>query len=368
MMVVMATLHVYIGMSLLPVLPWAGSVAVGSVLLALSFVLIPLGLASRVVHQQPLSDRMAWAGLLALGHFSSLLVLTLARNVVLMVWGWVGEAGLRVIVDSAIAVPLLSLLLTLVGFLNARRLAKVVNVDVPIAHLPKALEGFRIVQLSDIHVGPTIKQPYLQAIVDAVNALDADAVAITGDLVDGSVSQLAAHTAPLARLRARHGAYFVTGNHEYYANAHEWIPELRRLGLKVLLNEHVSIERDGAALVLAGVTDYTAHHFDPKHRSDPNAALAGAPDNAAVRVLLAHQPRSAEAAEQAGFDLQLSGHTHGGQFVPWNLFVPLQQPYVAGLNRLRKMWIYTSRGTGYWGPPKRLGAPAEITCLRLVAG
>ena len=126
------------------------------------------------------------------------------------------------------------------------------------------------------------------------------------------------------------------------------------------------LRHQGASLVVAGVTDYSAQHFDARQRSDPRAALTGAPD-AAAKILLAHQPRSAAAAEAAGFHLQLSGHTHGGQFFPWNFFVRMQQPYTAGLHRLNKMWIYTSRGTGYWGPPKRIGAPAEITLLRLVA-
>jgi hypothetical protein len=223
------------------------------------------------------------------------------------------------------------------------------------------------VQISDIHVGATIKRGYLNAIVNKVNALQPDAIAITGDLVDGSVQRLSVHTAPLARLAARDGTFFVTGNHEYYSGAHAWIAELRRLGLTVLLNQHVVCKRDGQALVIAGVTDFTAHLFDPSHRSDPRAAVAGAPRDARARILLAHQPRSAPAADAAGFDLQLSGHTHGGQFFPWNLFVPLQQPFTAGLNRLGKLWVYTSRGTGYWGPPKRFGAPSEITRVRLVA-
>jgi predicted MPP superfamily phosphohydrolase len=243
----------------------------------------------------------------------------------------------------------------------------VVSVQVPIAGLPQALQGFTIAQISDIHVGPTIKAPYLQAIVDKVNQLEADMVAVTGDLVDGSVRDLAPHVAPLAGLRSRHGTFFVTGNHEYYSGAHAWIAELQRLGIRVLLNEHTVLQHGNAPLVLAGVADYTAHLFDPAHRSDPQAAMAGAPADATVRVLLAHQPRSAEAAERAGFDLQLSGHTHGGQFFPWNLFVPLQQPFTAGLHRLRRLWVYTSRGTGYWGPPKRFGAPSEITRLTLVA-
>ncbi|RZL93500.1 MAG: metallophosphoesterase, partial [Variovorax sp.] len=237
-----------------------------------------------------------------------------------------------------------------------------------------ALQGFTIAQLSDIHVGPTIKGGYIHRIVEAVNKLGADVVAITGDLVDGSVAELRDHIAPLGGLRARHGTYVVTGNHEYYAGAPAWIAELRRIGLRVLLNEHVVLRQDtpgrstgdSEALVLAGVTDYTAGHFDAAQASDPEGALAGAPTGSTTRVLLAHQPRSAPAAAEAGYQLQLSGHTHGGQFFPWNLFVPLQQPFTAGLHRLKDMWVYVSRGTGYWGPPKRFGAPSEITLLRLV--
>jgi uncharacterized protein len=138
------------------------------------------------------------------------------------------------------------------------------------------------------------------------------------------------------------------------------------LGLTVLMNQHVVLQHGANQLLVAGVADHGAHHFDAKHRSDPQAALLGAPLAATVRVLLAHQPRSADAAEKAGFDLQLSGHTHGGQFWPWNHFVRLQQPFTAGLHKWKNLWVYTSRGTGYWGPPKRLGAPSEITHLRLV--
>jgi len=269
---------------------------------------------------------------------------------------------------SALAVPPAAVIITLWGFRNARRTAAVVSVDVPIIGLPAALNGFTIAQISDVHVGPTIKRDYLDAIVQAVNRLAADMVAVTGDLVDGRVSELASHVAPLADLRSRHGTYFVTGNHEYYSDAAAWVAELQRLDVCVLLNQHVVLQHDGAALLVAGVTDYSAHHFDPAQRSDPAAALAGAPADTAMKLLLAHQPRSADAAQRAGFHLQLSGHTHGGQFWPWNLFVRLQQPFTAGLHRLHGLWVYTSRGTGYWGPPKRFGAPSEITHLRLVPG
>lgn len=360
-------LHTYIGMRLLPAMPIpANWLWVGILWLAISFVLVPAGLLSRAIKRQPLADRIAWIGLLATGMFSSLLVLTVLRDLTLAVGALLGLYSDAFSAWSAQAVLLLAFLATLIGLINARRIARVVDIDVPIAGLPDALHGFTIAQISDVHVGPTIKRDYLDAIVNTVNDLEVDLIAVTGDLVDGSVHQLAPHTAPLARLESRYGSYFVTGNHEYYSNAHAWIDEMRRLGLIVLMNEHVVLTHQGAPLLLAGVTDYTAHHFDVSHRSDPHRALAGAPEDVAVKVLLAHQPRSAAAAADAGFDLQLSGHTHGGQFFPWNFFVPLQQPYTAGLKRLRSLWVYTSRGTGYWGPPKRLGAPSEITRLRLV--
>lgn len=190
-------------------------------------------------------------------------------------------------------------------------------------------------------------------------------VALTGDLVDGSVERLGRHALPLSGLKARDGVFAVTGNHEYYVGARPWVDELRRLGITVLLNEHRVIRRDGKTLLVAGVTDFGALKFDAEHASDPAAALRDAPEDASVRVLLAHQPRSIFAAAPLGYDLQLSGHTHGGQFWPWNHFVPLQQPFVAGLHKHRDTQIYISRGTGYWGPPLRMGAPSEITRIVL---
>jgi predicted MPP superfamily phosphohydrolase len=362
-----ALLHIYIAMRLLPDLGLRPQgLALGIALSAASSILVPAGLFASSLRRFRWAGPLTWAALLAMGLFSTLLVLTVLRDVFLLVWAWFAQASPALPRASAAAVPVLALLVTAVGVVNARRLAHVKTVAVPIAGLPHALDGYTIVQLSDIHVGPTIKRGYLNAIVNRVNALQADAVAITGDLVDGSVAQLGLHTEPLQRLRARDGVYVVTGNHEYYSGAREWIAELRRLGLTVLMNEHVLHERDGAALMIAGVTDFTAHHYIEQHRSDAQQAGAGAVREVAVRILLAHQPRSAPAAAAAGFDLQLSGHTHGGQFWPWNLLVPLQQPYVAGLHRLRQLWVYTSRGTGYWGPPVRFGAPSEITRLRLV--
>jgi predicted MPP superfamily phosphohydrolase len=365
----LALLHVYIGMRLLPALPLdAPGRLIGAIALLISCVLLPMGMAARYVMRQPWADRLAWAGYLTMSIFSSLFLLTLLRDIVLGISAFILSpvvyAG--VVTDSAIAVLGLTAFATLIGLANALRRARIVDVDVPMENLPAALHGFTIAQITDIHVGPTIKRGYLDSIVDAVNGLKADMIAVTGDLVDGSVLELASHTAPLARLAARHGAYFVTGNHEYYSGERAWTAELRRLGMNVLMNEHVVLSHGGAMLIVAGVTDYGAHHFDSAQRSDPAAALAGAPADVQHRILLAHQPRSAPAAAAAGFHLQLSGHTHGGQFWPWNFFVRLQQPFTAGLDRLGKLWVYTSTGTGYWGPPNRFGVPSEITRLRLV--
>ncbi|MFL6580595.1 MAG: metallophosphoesterase [Burkholderiales bacterium] len=367
-----ALIHVYMGLRLLPDMPFGmvGTVISG-ILLATPLCVLPFAEYARRHKQNPCSDYLAGAGFLALGFFSSLLILTLLRDVVLLAahaaTGWLIDASILGELRrwSAAAVPSIALMVTLVGFINARRRAGIRNVDVPIDGLPPALHGFSIAQITDIHVGATIKRGYVNRIVDAVNALEADVVAVTGDLVDGSVARLAGHTEPMRRLTARHGVFFVTGNHEYYSGVHAWIAELRRLGLSVLMNEHIVLVHEGECIVIAGVTDFNAHHFDPSHRSDPAKAIAGAPKQA-VKVLLAHQPRSAFAAQQAGYHLQLSGHTHGGQFFPWSLVVKFLEPFTNGLYRLGELSLYVSRGTGYWGPPKRFGAPSEITHLRLV--
>jgi uncharacterized protein len=367
--------HAYIAWRLIPDLVDFAWAQIGIALLViLSAVSMQAGFShwrSRRLQQSRHHNIVMVTAFIAMGFLSSLFVLTLLRDVALAII-WIGsQLGLPLSVStfavwSALVVPAAATLMTAWGLVNARRTARVVKVDVPIVNLPASLDGFTIAQISDIHVGQTIKGDYLQSIVGAVNSLQADMVAVTGDLVDGSVAQLRSHVEPLRDLTSRHGTYFVTGNHEYYSGVTAWVSELRRLGINVLLNEHVVLRHNDDSLVIAGVTDYSGHHFDESHRSDAVAAVASAPDGV-VRILLAHQPRSAAGALQAGFDLQLSGHTHGGQFWPWNFFVRLQQPFTAGLHRLQSLWVYTSRGTGYWGPPKRFGAPSEITYLRLVS-
>jgi predicted MPP superfamily phosphohydrolase len=361
---ILILLHAFVGVTLIPYLPIGGpGKVVAALLLVLSCYLVPLGFRSRSLSQ----SWLAWAGLLAMGVFSSLAVFSIVRGIVIAVlMAFPDRLSDAVMTGSAEAVIVLVLLVTLLGIFNARRVARVVTVELPVRNLPAALEGFTIAQISDIHVGPTIRRPYISAIVKRVNGLKADIVAVTGDLVDGSVEQLAEHIAPLAELKGRYGTYVVTGNHEYYSGALAWVAHLNAMGLRVLLNEHVVINHNAADLIVAGITDYSAGMFVAEHRSSPQAAIQGAPANA-PKVLLAHQPRSAKLAAEAGFDVQLSGHTHGGQFWPWMHFVRFQQPWVAGIHRLGKLRIYISRGTGYWGPPIRFGAPSEITHIRLIA-
>jgi predicted MPP superfamily phosphohydrolase len=187
-------------------------------------------------------------------------------------------------------------------------------------------------------------------------------IAITGDLVDGDVEELREHVAPLAKLRAPLGVYFVTGNHEYYSGVDPWIEELGRLGIRVLRNERVELRRGDDVIDLAGIDDYSSGRFGNGHGPDLKRALAGR-DPSRELVLLAHQPRAIVEAAALGVGLQLSGHTHGGQIFPFTLATALVYPYLHGLYPVREgngSQIFVSRGTGYWGPPMRLGSPPEI--------
>lgn len=250
------------------------------------------------------------------------------------------------------------------GTVNALGAVAVRSVRVTLGRLPHALSGFRIVQLSDLHIGNALGADWLEGVVATVNDLDADLVVITGDLVDGSVSELRNQVAPLKNLKSRCGVYFVTGNHEYYSGVDEWVEELGRLGVRVLRNERVSIGDGHESFDLAGVDDWSAGRFGGGHGPDLGRALQGRDTNREL-VLLAHQPKQIFDAAAHGVGLQLSGHTHGGQILPWALFVRIEQPYIAGLARHGKAQIYVNRGTGFWGPPMRVAAPSEIAVIEL---
>ncbi len=248
---------------------------------------------------------------------------------------------------------------------------QVKEVPVRLDRLPTSLSGFTLAQISDLHVGPTIREKQVRRVVDMTNALRPDAIVITGDLVDGTVPELRRATEHLARLRAKHGVFFVTGNHEYYAGARAWLEELARYGIRPLRNERVVLgDRDprGASFDLAGVDDWSVARGEESRWPALDAALAGRDPERSL-VLLAHQPRGVAEAVSSGVELQLSGHTHGGQIFPWNLVVGAIYPYYKGLYHHREGsrggQVYVSCGAGYWGPPMRLGAPGEVAKIVL---
>jgi predicted MPP superfamily phosphohydrolase len=242
------------------------------------------------------------------------------------------------------------------------------EIEVPLPNLPRELSGFRIAQLSDLHLGPISRKRFLESVVEKTNALRPDLVVITGDLVDASVARLGKSLAPLAKLSPRAGVAFVTGNHEYYSGAEEWVAFLRSRGIRVLMNERVAVGDEhpgGPTFDLAGIPDRGGARLGADHRQDAGRALEGRDPGRAV-VMLAHQPRDIALVNGRGVGLQLSGHTHGGQLWPFGALVSLYQPWIAGLHKADDgTRIYVSRGTGFWGPPMRVGNPAEIASIVL---
>jgi predicted MPP superfamily phosphohydrolase len=341
------------------------------IVLVLMF-LLPFGISFTLRRKERFADLFSWPVYVVLGFLSFVLTVLVARDLLLIVWQGMKQAPtdpsrrdflLRV---SNAGVLATAGVCTGYGIYQARRKPGIANLTVPIAGLPAEFAGFRIVQITDIHAGLTVKRDWIETIAAEVSSLRPDLVALTGDLADGSVPHLRDDVAPFGELQAPHGKFFVTGNHEYYSGAEAWVEEARRLGYDVLMNEHRVIRRGGRSLVLAGVTDFTGGRFLARHSSDPVAAIENAPPGAA-KILLAHQPRTLYAAEGLGFGLMISGHTHGGQFFPWNFVAAIGQPYISGLHRHKGTWVYVSRGTGYWGPPMRLGARSEITIFTLTS-
>ena len=333
------------------------------VLLGASLVLQPV--CGRVL-KPPLARLVAWPASLWMGFlFFSLTLLLVSDGVLALLGGSAladtGQGGpehasarLR-----ALTVASLALGAGAVGLLTATRPPMLRRVEHRLRRWPRELDGFRIVQISDLHIGPILGRRFAEQLVSRCNEIVPDLVAVTGDLVDGGVRQLADEVAPLAGLRAQFGVFFVTGNHDHYSGAAEWADVVRGLGMSVLRNEHVCVDTGNASFDLAGVDDHRGGFIDGV-REDLPRALAGRDPERAL-VLLAHDPSTFKRASQMGVDLQLSGHTHGGQIWPFVYLVRLVTPFVSGLYQRNGAQLYVSRGTGFWGPPMRLGAPAEIT-------
>lgn len=365
------SLHLYVWWRLVKTahLPrrWLLAVSVGMFIMWLS---IPITTSGRL-WSPSLASRLAWISMPWMALVGLLFVVSVALHISRGL-AWTTRRALRREVPDAmsrrtfLARVTSGAAVTVAGASVARGMTQargdheIVTVEFVLPKLPKTLDGFSIVQLSDLHVGLTIDREFVQRVVDLTNKLSPDLIALTGDLVDGPVNDLADDIAPLGSLRAKHGVFAVTGNHEYYAGVDAWIAAISKLDVRFLRNELVTIRDGDAAFDLAGVDDQSAKGHRGHGENLPAATKTRDPSRALV--LLAHQPRQVRRAANHGVDLQLSGHTHGGQIWPWHYIVRLQQGgLLAGRYTHENTQLYVTRGCGYWGPPVRLLAPLEIT-------
>ncbi len=259
----------------------------------------------------------------------------------------------------------MAVMLNFLGIHGALRGPIVKNIQLKLPSTLKALNGFKIAQISDLHIGPLIRRKYVAQVVRKLKSLNTNLIVLTGDIGDSDPAIFGSDAAPLQELSAPEGVFYIPGNHEYYWDAEAWIQVFSRLGLKPLINQGTWIANQ--KIWLGGITDPDAGDFIPEHHPDAIKAMGALKSDDTFQILLAHQPKSCFDAEKAGFNLMLSGHTHGGQFFPFNLIVAMVNPYSKGLNQHGKMWVYVNQGTGFWGPALRLGVPAEITLLEFRA-
>ncbi len=251
------------------------------------------------------------------------------------------------------------------GMSQALKEPVIKRVEIKIEGLPERLKGFRMAQITDLHVGSMITGKFVERVTKKIQKLNADMLFFTGDAADGSVQSYGKHLNSLAEIHPKYGKYFVTGNHEYYSDMNGWLQLIEGLGFKILVNESQNIIVNDATIMITGIPDRGGGHFSSFHKTDMEKAVGGM-NSSDLKILLAHQPGDVEHATKYGFDLQLSGHTHGGQYFPFSLLVQMAHPFLKGLHKRENTWIYINQGTGYWGPPLRIGTEPEITEIVLV--
>ncbi|CEG58535.1 metallophosphoesterase [Legionella fallonii] len=315
-----------------------------------------------------------WLGSFIMGLWTTFILLSIPVDVVFLV-DYIVQMIFKLsayhaetfgLIHQKINYFLLALSICLVGAGLVRALGKpgVKKIAIPLDNLPQGLNEVSIIQISDLHVGPTIRHCYVDHVVQLANAENPDFIVVTGDLADATAESIEKHLEPLSRLKARHGVYYVTGNHEYYWGIEGWIKKVKQLGFQPLINENQVIAVNGVNVLIAGVTDHIGGHFHPSHQPDLKKAMQS-DEIAQFKILLAHRPDVCFEAEQLGVNLQLSGHTHAGQFFPFNVLLPLAYKYYRRFNQHGNLRLYVNPGTGYWGPANRFGVPAEITLLTL---
>lgn len=310
---------------------------------------------------------LAWCGGAIMSVWTTLIVLSIPIDLISLILTMFGIHQ-SIMMQHWIALGLLILasLLSMLGFKSAMNAPEVKEIDIPFNNFPQNLKPLTIVQISDLHVGIFIQREYVTKLVQQINLLKPDIIVFTGDAADGTASALAEHLQPLMDLSAPFGKFYVPGNHEYYWGIESWLKKMSELGFASLINENRIVNFHGYKVMIAGVPDYEAHRFPKLPHRDPQKAIQTA-QSYELSILLAHNPRVYRKAQQVGFDLLLTGHTHAGQFFPFNLIVPLVHRYNRGLNYYKSMAIYTNPGSGSWGPPNRLGVSTEITLLSLQA-
>ncbi len=370
-------IHGYVAWRIIPTLGISSSqtnLAYTTVFILSLLPIIPIALRMSG-NESKLIDRLSFLGYTSLGFFTLSFFIFVAKDLVLQLIALFSylinednpfDNSKRDFIKKSVSIAMISLAGTGTGFgfYSSRKGPTIMDQDIFLESLPAGFENFTIAQISDLHVGPTIKRPYVENVLKKISHLNPDLIAVTGDLVDGSVKYLKSDLQPLKDMIAPYGTFFVTGNHEYYSGVDQWLDETDRLGMKNLINTNEIISKSGDEIAIAGITDLNAHQINLSHRSDPELALASLPKDI-IKIVLAHQPNSIHAVHKVGADLQLSGHTHGGQFWPFTYPVKLASTYIAGYYDHFGTQIYVNRGTGYWGPPLRIGVPAEITLIRL---
>ena len=376
-LIILWIMHGYVAWRVIPTLGLNTSYSLLAYITIFFLSLLPLiPILLRVIgNEAKFIDKLSLLGYTSLGFFTLSFLIFVAKDIFIQLISIVDnlvntqevtDNSKRDFLKKSLAVGTLGITGTAsaYGFYSARNGPRILKQDIFLESLPGEYENFTIAQISDLHVGPTIKRPYVEGVLNKISQINPDLIAVTGDLVDGSVEHLRSDLEPLKDMIADHGTYFVTGNHEYYSGVDRWLNETDRLGMTNLINDNKIISKQGQKIAIAGITDYKAHHIKPSHRSNPKKALESVPNNM-TKIMLAHQPNSIHAVHDAGVDLQISGHTHGGQFWPLTYPTKLANAYLAGHYDHFGTQIYVNRGTGYWGPPLRLGVPSEITLFRL---
>ena len=315
---------------------------------------------------------IAWLGYTGLGAVSLLFFIQLGVDIVSGLSSLIGKShkfdphrraflGL----SAKGVVGALGAIGTIWGLYNAVKTPIIKKVEISIEGLPESLQGFRMAQITDLHVGSMITGSFVEKVTRKIQELNPDILFFTGDAADGSVQSYGKHLNSLAEIHPKYGKYFVTGNHEYYSDMNGWLQLIEGLGFKILVNESQNIIVNDATIMITGIPDRGGGHFSSFHKTDMEKAVEGM-NPSDLKILLAHQPKDVEHALKYGFDLQLSGHTHGGQYFPFSLLVQMAHPFIKGLHKRENTWIYINQGTGYWGPPLRIGTEPEISEFTLV--